>query len=346
MTSQRAIVLAGGIAALAANAGRAAAHPEVYADSLWEFSGVQGRWSYGFYDGSEGQPWRPADFDLLPVYDTSERPVWCRQLGPGGYWTAINAYAMHPNGTASCGDRTPQENWAVRRWTSDQELPARLTGSISDVQGAVGADGVTCKIFLGDEEIFSRDLDDGDLEGFTFDLPVDLRLGAAVDFVVTPRSECDYFDGTYFLVKVQGIIEDQPGDAYACDRGPVTLRVGIGGPGEYRYQWFRNGVALPGEDGPACTISEPRAADAGSYDCLISSDGGVVLSEAGLVRVCEADLNCDTFVDFGDYLEYLNRYDGQQPSADLNGDGFIDFADFLDFLNLYDAGCGGVEPPQ
>ncbi|MCC6675601.1 MAG: hypothetical protein IT436_00530 [Phycisphaerales bacterium] len=344
MKTQRAIVLAAGLAALWPGAGRVAAHPEVYADSLWEFSGVQGRWSYGYYDGSEGEPWTSADFDLLPLYDTSERPVWCRTLGPGGYWTAINAYAMHPNGTASCGDRISQENWAVRRWTSDQHLPARLVGYVSDVQGAVGANGVTCKIILPGGEIFSRDLEDGDLDGFFFDVPVDLEVGMTVDFVVTPRGECDYFDGTYFLVKVQGIIELEPEDQYACGRRPVTLTVGTGGPGIYSYIWCKDGIPMLGETGPACTIESPRAEDAGMYDCLVSDEMGVVASRAARVLVCEADMNCDGFVDFGDYLEYLNRYDGQEPAADLNEDGFIDFADFLEFLNLYDAGCPTLPP--
>ncbi|MCC6677937.1 MAG: hypothetical protein IT436_12405 [Phycisphaerales bacterium] len=54
---------------------------------------------------------------------------------------------------------------------------------------------------------------------------------------------------------------------------------------------------------------------------------------------CLADFNGDGFVDFADYLEFLNLYDSQDPAADLNGDGFIDFIDYLEFLNLYEAGC-------
>ena len=51
------------------------------------------------------------------------------------------------------------------------------------------------------------------------------------------------------------------------------------------------------------------------------------------------DLNGDGFVDFSDYLEFLNLYDAQDPRADFNRDGFVDFTDYLEFLNLYDAGC-------
>lgn len=54
---------------------------------------------------------------------------------------------------------------------------------------------------------------------------------------------------------------------------------------------------------------------------------------------CRADLNGDGVVDFGDYLEFLNRYEAMDPAVDFNGDGVVDFADYLEFLNLYEAGC-------
>lgn len=54
---------------------------------------------------------------------------------------------------------------------------------------------------------------------------------------------------------------------------------------------------------------------------------------------CPIDYVADGMIDFLDYLEFLNRYDSQDPSADLNHDGMVDFADYLEFLNLYDGGC-------
>ncbi|MCC6678809.1 MAG: hypothetical protein IT436_16885 [Phycisphaerales bacterium] len=55
--------------------------------------------------------------------------------------------------------------------------------------------------------------------------------------------------------------------------------------------------------------------------------------------VCPADLNGDGLVDFSDYLEFLNRYEVEDPSVDFNRDGFVDFLDYLEFLNHYDAAC-------
>jgi hypothetical protein len=59
---------------------------------------------------------------------------------------------------------------------------------------------------------------------------------------------------------------------------------------------------------------------------------------AGSDPCAAIDYNEDGLIDFGDYLEFLNRYDAQDPSADLNGDGIVDFGDYLEFLNLFD-GC-------
>lgn len=61
---------------------------------------------------------------------------------------------------------------------------------------------------------------------------------------------------------------------------------------------------------------------------------------ADIVRVvCAVDFNCDGFVDFSDYLSFLNLFDAEDPAADLNQDGFVDFVDYLEFLNQFALGC-------
>lgn len=54
---------------------------------------------------------------------------------------------------------------------------------------------------------------------------------------------------------------------------------------------------------------------------------------------CDVDINRDGFVDFADYLAFLDLYDSQDEAADLNGDGLVDFGDYLVFLDLYATGC-------
>ncbi|MCC6675602.1 MAG: hypothetical protein IT436_00535 [Phycisphaerales bacterium] len=328
-------------AVMMAGAGGAAAQVEIYADSVAGYSGVQTAnfWEYGFYDGSDPLPWTPVDFDYLPVYDQGVGPAWYRVLGVGGYWTAINAVAMHPNGAISSAGRKNEENWAVRRWLATRRLPARITGHVADAGAAAGADGTTVKVFANGQLLFSRDLDDGDLAGFDLDIPVCLYVGSPVDFVLTPRGTSDLSDGVYYMVKVQGILEEQPRTQYACDGKPIELSVGIGGQGQYTYQWRRNRVPIQQAIERTYTVADPTPAQAGEYDCVITDVCGSITTEKAVVTVCGIDLNCDTFVDFNDYLEFLNRYDISDARADLNRDGFIDFSDYLEFLNRYDAGC-------
>lgn len=48
--------------------------------------------------------------------------------------------------------------------------------------------------------------------------------------------------------------------------------------------------------------------------------------------VCMADFNFDYNVDYFDYLDFLDAYAAEDPSADVNGDGDVDFFDYLDFI--------------
>jgi hypothetical protein len=55
-----------------------------------------------------------------------------------------------------------------------------------------------------------------------------------------------------------------------------------------------------------------------------------------------ADFNEDGFLDFFDYSEFVDCFEGNCPpgfDADFNGDGFVDFFDYLDFVFRFEAGC-------
>ncbi|MCC6675582.1 MAG: hypothetical protein IT436_00435 [Phycisphaerales bacterium] len=81
------------------------------------------------------------------------------------------------------------------------------------------------------------------------------------------------------------------------------------------------------------TINRVRAFATGS--CLLLTLAGPARAEP-----CgPADLNGDGFVDFVDYLVFLNLYEAGDPQVDFTGDGLVDFSDYLEFLNLYEAGC-------
>ncbi len=54
---------------------------------------------------------------------------------------------------------------------------------------------------------------------------------------------------------------------------------------------------------------------------------------------CLADFNGDTVVDFFDYLDFVDAFSANDPSADFNGDTVIDFFDYLDFVDAFSTGC-------
>jgi hypothetical protein len=57
------------------------------------------------------------------------------------------------------------------------------------------------------------------------------------------------------------------------------------------------------------------------------------------VHACAGDYNADTVVDFFDYLDFVDRFSGNDTRADFNNDGVLDFFDYLDFVDAFSQGC-------
>ncbi len=140
-------------------------------------------------------------------------------------------------------------------------------------------------------------------------------------------------------------------DVSVCARTSVTLASAAGGGGPYTYSWrarnvlLSNGGRISGADGPVLSVADATAADAGSYECVVSTVCGVVVSNVITLRVCASDLNCDGQVDDQDFSIFSVAYDilecsspamGSNCPADLDRDGAVDDADFGLFLMAYD----------
>jgi hypothetical protein len=57
---------------------------------------------------------------------------------------------------------------------------------------------------------------------------------------------------------------------------------------------------------------------------------------------CAADFNCDGFLDFFDYDQFVECYETEVcggGTADFNADGFVDFFDYDDFVAAFESGC-------
>jgi hypothetical protein len=152
-------------------------------------------------------------------------------------------------------------------------------------------------------------------------------------------------------------INTQPRDAQVCAGGSVDFVVTastLSPP--LRYQWY---VALPGDPLPTAIVngSNGRFVATGATSGTLRVSGVVfggdleiyaevvdecqqaAKSRTAILAVCGADYNCDGFVDFFDFDDFVLAFETGVPSADFNADGFIDFFDFDDYVAQFESGC-------
>jgi probable HAF family extracellular repeat protein len=129
--------------------------------------------------------------------------------------------------------------------------------------------------------------------------------------------------------------------ATSCVGGTASLSVTAAGTGPFTYGWRFNGtpintVANPSAATATLTLTNIAAADAGPYDCVVSNDCSIVISDPAILTVCLADFNCDGSANSQDFFDFLNAFFA--GAADFNADGITNSQDFFDFLNVFFGG--------
>jgi hypothetical protein len=76
-----------------------------------------------------------------------------------------------------------------------------------------------------------------------------------------------------------------PAGAALTAGGSVVLTVGVTGTGPFAYQWYKDGVALPGATGPELALRQVGPADAGDYEVEVMAGGVRRRSAAARVTV-------------------------------------------------------------
>jgi hypothetical protein len=330
------------VGALALSALAAPAGAQLLAVGHQDFRGLQGYngWYYGFFDGisSRGDAWQLDDFEEMPIFDGA----WRRQPGVGGYWTSITPDGGHPNGTISSGGRLPEENWAVRRWISDGTYVLQLNGRLWDADPTPGhGNGVIGRIMVDGETVWEQTIDNGNQHGVQYLLHTCTVPGTIIDWVIDPRDNDDGCDDTGFHAFIRTIIDEQPRSAFTCEGGTVFVSVHtLPGTGEYEYQWRFNGEPIKHEANfPTYRVINLTPETEGDYDCVITNTCGSMVSDAARVTICDADFDCDGFVDSRDFFEYLTVFFAEAPRADFNDDGIVNSQDFFDFVGQFFVGC-------
>jgi hypothetical protein len=150
------------------------------------------------------------------------------------------------------------------------------------------------------------------------------------------------------------IVSDPPDDASACaGSGDATFTVIAGGADPLSYQWRKNtspisngptgsGSIIEGATTLTLAISNVSAADADTYDCVITNPGGNTTSPAATLTVFASgsgDGNGDAFVDGMDISAFMAALlQGSSPSqsycaCDMNADGLVDLTDVDPFVS-------------
>ena len=131
-------------------------------------------------------------------------------------------------------------------------------------------------------------------------------------------------DGTPAFDVPMAVITGQPQSVSDCTGETVVLTVIATGP-SLSYQWRKDGLDLPGENGATLTLTNIQMADAGDYDVVVSSSGCPVTSDTATVTV-------------GDGLSYGNEavslWTMPVPGCDdVNSNGFLDVQDLSQLVN-------------
>ena len=129
-----------------------------------------------------------------------------------------------------------------------------------------------------------------------------------------------------------------PGDAITLHRrGDVVLVNPTG-----RREKYLVDVSDPAATRLIGTLFDRDAFDAAWLDdaLLLSSPGNTIRRLDFRAPIsCDADLDGNGRLDVFDFLEFINRYNTEDPASDYDLDGRFTVMDFLAYLDLFDAGC-------
>jgi hypothetical protein len=169
----------------------------VIADSIKEFSGVQGQdgWHNGYrnYTADGGGTDYDPSVQFL-AYDPSMWDGGAWNLDPGGEapWTYQAAQDLHPNGINSGG-----EHWNIRRWVAEEVTEVTAVKIVWHVRKTnLNNDGVTGLLFINGVLADSMTIAGNDGVGVTRKFYANLQPGDIVDLALSPQGLSNRDDGS------------------------------------------------------------------------------------------------------------------------------------------------------
>mgnify|MGYP002783739173 FL=1 len=113
----------------------------------------------------------------------------------------------------------------------------------------------------------------------------------------------------------------------------------------FEIPWYTidggGGTSAGGTFSVSGTIGQPDAGTALSGGTFTITGGFWV--GGAVPPACPADFNGDGFLDFFDFIDFSDCFEGvvcpPGKTADFDGDGFVDFFDYSAFIDAFETGC-------
>jgi len=246
--------------------------PVVIADSVNDFSGVQGKnsWNYGTWakNFDTDKVYKPTEFAVLAAarFFKADTNKW--DLAPPGQYpsTEITPEGGHP-ASAKLG---PFTHWAIRRWTAEITGDVTLSGQLGNTDPA--GDGVVGRILVNGKEIFAQPVN-----GTTIDYRVTtaVKQGDLVDLVIDAGAADDETgDSTIFTTVIRGIIPLTISEESVARSSVDWPKTGLQGTANWYYGIHEVGTDLNGRYDASDFIQFP--ADGWLNQRYFWPDGAVV----------------------------------------------------------------------
>jgi hypothetical protein len=335
---------------------------EVIADSINEFSGVQGQddWRYGYrnytLDGEENDYDPVADFIEFAPSDW-RGSAWDLEPAASGPWTNMAAETGHPNGGGNHDLPTNEEHWTIRRWVATSTdvpgfTPLAVTWHIREVN--LAGNGVTGGVHHNGIQVDAVALEGGDDVGVERTYYINALPGDFIDLIMSPEGASgDRNDGSDGSANWMIIDTDIPADPEQPDGTPFepasdsdTDADGL--PDSWEEVYFPDDLTKLSSDGDYDEdgLSDGEELSLSSNPTITDTDGDTLLdgvengtgvfvdaSNAG-TSPTQQDTDGDGLTD----PDEINGDPATNPTkTDTDDDGFSDPAEILAGTNPNDA---------
>lgn len=222
--------------------------PATLADSVKEFSGVQGQtgWYYGYWDRGN---------DVDGTYATNEFvafPKGSGALSASNFFTN-NVWRFYPpdvastqldrfggSGSGDNGLASRLNHWTIRRWVSETNGLVRIYGTIGDQSTCADpsqGDGITGRIYIDGVEVFRKSVRQSSMG---YSILSNVALGSMVDFVIDPGDgHDDRCDSAIFTAVVSTV---SPTAQLLADSIADWSTTGTQGDNNWQYGYYNHGA--------------------------------------------------------------------------------------------------------